>query len=273
MKTRSSSEKYLALFLLLLNISLNMKAQVYHKEEITPELLDSLSKYPQGTLESDLYYQLVLEKYPNTQEAYMGRSVSYNKRGEHARGFQLLNKAVELNPLQNLGYRAFVKLYMMHDYKGALTDVLQLDTLSGKSKPAVWGEDMDMFIGLCFLLLENTQDAKLYLNKSINRISEQYGKQWNFARSFMYLGITLYKEKNYPEALVAFTSMAEAYPNSTEAYYYQAACHKEQNNISEMQKQAQQALECYKKQGTEKNPYFEMPFQVYYSMITDLLKQ
>jgi hypothetical protein len=102
--------KIASLLLFILGTILPMKAQQTNTMEITKDLLDSLSEYPQGTLQSDLYYQLVLEKYPNTHEAYMGRSVSYNKRAEHAQGFQLLNKAVELNPLQNLGYRAFVKL-------------------------------------------------------------------------------------------------------------------------------------------------------------------
>ncbi len=64
-----------------------MPAQSKQTMEITQKLLDSLSAYPQVTMQSDLYYKLVLEKYPNTHEAYMSRSVPYNKGGEHATGY------------------------------------------------------------------------------------------------------------------------------------------------------------------------------------------
>jgi len=111
-------------------ISCNGPAQNKQTIEITQKLLDSLSAYPQVSMQSDLYYKLVLEKYPNTQEAYMSRSVAYNKGGEHATGFAMLNRAVELAPIQNLGYRALVKLYMMQDYEGLLQDCLRFDSLS-----------------------------------------------------------------------------------------------------------------------------------------------
>jgi tetratricopeptide (TPR) repeat protein len=169
--------------------SCKVPAQNKQTIETTQKLLDSLSAYPQVSIQSDLYYKLVLEKYPNTQEAYVSRSVAYNKGGEHATGFAMLNRAVELAPIENLGYRTFVKLYMMHDYEGALRDCLRLDSLTSYAKPGVWGEDLDMVVGLCYLQLSDFPKARLRFTNSINEVTKRSGKQWNSPRVFLYLGI------------------------------------------------------------------------------------
>src|SRR5436190_23342230 len=87
------------LFAISITFIISCKGQNKQTIEITDKLLDSLSVYPQLTMQCDLYYKLFLEKYPNTHEAYMSRSVPYNKMGEHATGFAMLKRAVELAPV------------------------------------------------------------------------------------------------------------------------------------------------------------------------------
>lgn len=242
--------------------------------ERTEQLLDSLSVYhpetSQLSLQSDLYYKLFIEKYPDTHEAHMSRSIPYNKTGEHAIGFEMLNNAVELAPAENLGYRAFVKLYMMHDHQGALNDCLRLDSLSNFSKPGVWGEDMDMVIGLCYLQLNDLQNARIRFTDSIRSVTKRSGKEWNPPRVFMYLGITLMKEQAYREAISMFNELIQLYPNFSEAYYYRSQCYsslKDQKNAKESMKKCKQVFEKY---GAEKNPYFELPYQIYPSMLSEM---
>lgn len=250
---------------------ISCKAPVQNKEviEITPKLLDSLSAYSQLTLQSDMYYKLYLEISPNTHEAHMSRSVPYNKTGEHAIGFAMLNKAVELEPKLNLGYRAFVKLYMMHDYEGALQDCLRLDSLTSYAKPGVWGEDMDMVIGLCYLQLNDFQKARLRFTNSIKKVTKESGKQWNSPRAFLYLGITLMKEKAYTEAIQVFDEIIQLNPNFSEAYYYKAQCYSSQKDLKNNEATLEKFREVYKKYGAEKNPYFELPYQIYPSMLVE----
>ena len=264
--------KYLRFIFTVLILTILSKAYCQNKQplETSQELLDSLSKFPQGTMENDLYYKLFLDKYPNTQEAYMSRSVSYNKRGDNAVAFAMLNKAVELNPIQNLGYRAFVKLYMMHDYDGALNDCLQLDSLASNSKPAVWGEDMDQVIGLCYLQINDYKNAKLYLNNSISRITKRNGKKWNSPRTFLYLGISLLKDKLYKQAIEVFDELIGLNPNYSEAYYYKAKSYYEQSDVINAKNSLQECKRKFEKYGIEKNAYFEMPYQIYFSMLSDL---
>ncbi|HZV68658.1 MAG TPA: tetratricopeptide repeat protein [Saprospiraceae bacterium] len=209
-----------------------------------------------------------MEKYPNTQEAYMSRSVAYNKAGEHATGFAMLNRAVELVPIQNLDYRTFVKLYMMHDYEGALQDCLRLDSLTSYSKPGVWGEDMDMVIGLCYLQLNDFQHARIRLSNSIKEVTKRSGKQWNSSRAFLYLGITLMKEKAYSEAIQVLDELIQLNPNYAEAYYYKAQCFSAQKDLINAEATLVKCRQVFEKYGAERNPYFELPYQIYPSMLS-----
>ncbi|MES2679415.1 MAG: tetratricopeptide repeat protein [Bacteroidota bacterium] len=214
-----------------------------------------------------------MEKYPNTHEAYMSRSVAYNKGGEHATGFAMLNRAVELAPIQNLGYRAFVKLYMMHDYEGALQDCLRLDSLTSYAKPGVWGEDMDMVIGLCYLQLKNFQKARSLFTNSINTVTRESGKQWNSPRVFLYLGITLMKEKAYSQATQVLNELIQLNPNYSEAYYYKAQCYSALKDLKNAEATLEKCKQVFKKYGAEKNAYFELPYQIYPFMLSDLSSQ
>ena len=251
-------------------LSCKVLAQNEQTIEITQKLLDSLSAYPQLTVQSDLYYELVLEKYPNTHEAYMSRSVPYNKGGEHATGFAMLNRAVELAPIQNLGYRAFVKLYMMHDYEGALEDCLRLDSLTSYAKPGVWGEDMDMVIGLCYLQLNDFQKARSRFKNSIDIVTRKSGKEWNPPRVFLYLAITLMKEKAYAEASQVLDKLIRLNPNYSETYYYKAQCYSSRKDLKNAEATIEKCRQVFQKYGAEKNPYFEIPYQIYPSMLSDL---
>jgi tetratricopeptide (TPR) repeat protein len=257
------------LFAMTFLISCKAPGQNKQTIEITDKLLDSLSVYPQLTMQCDLYYKLFLEKYPNTHEAYMSRSVPYNKTGQHAIGFAMLNKAVELAPILNLGYRAFVKLYMMHDYEGALLDCLRLDSLTSYAKPGVWGEDMDMVIGLCYLQLNDFQKARFRFTNSINTVTKEVGKEWNSPRAFLYLGITHMKEKAYSQAIKVLDELIQLNPNYSEAYYYKAQCYSALKDLINAEATLEKCRQVFGKYGAEKNAYFELPYQIYPSMLSD----
>jgi tetratricopeptide (TPR) repeat protein len=258
------------IFAMSISLMISCKAPGQNKQtlEIPQQVWDSLSAYPQLTMQCDLYYKLILERYPNTHEAYMSRSVPYNKTGEHAAGFAMLNKAVDLAPVQYLGYRTFVKLYMMHDYEGALQDCLRLDSITAYAKPGVWGEDMDMVIGLCYLQLNDLEKAHLRFTNSINKVTKEVGKDWNSPRVFLYLGITLMKEKAYSKAIQAFDELIQLNPNFSDAYYYKAQCYNALKDSRNAEASLEKCKQVFEKHGSEKNPYFELPYRLYPSMLS-----
>src|SRR5690606_9968987 len=191
---------------------------------MTNKQLDSLGKYPQGSVENDLFYEIYIKKYPDVAEAWKGKSISYNKRGDYAKGFKYLNKAVELNPIDHLGYRGWVKLYMMHDYKGALNDFLSLADIAGDKDLYAWGENLNKLIGLCYLKIKKYDLALNYLNKSILEITEKSGEDWVAPRTYLYLGIVYGLLSDDKNAIEVFNKLNRIYPRFSEGYFYKVKC-------------------------------------------------
>lgn len=266
-------KKHFFVAVMVVFVTLIACAQTPQKVAITDKLLDSLSVYKQLTLQNDLYFKLFAEMYPSTHEAYMGRSVAYNKTGSPSVGFALLNKAVQINPQLNLGYRAFVKLYMMHDYEGALLDCLRLDSITHFAKPGVWGEEMDMVIGLCYLQLNDLPRAHERLTNTLLSVTKAHGKDWVPPRALLYLAITLMKENAYTQAISRFDELIQLCPNFSEAYYYKAVCYKLQKDTKSAEATLTTCRQVFAKFGAEKNPYFELPFQIYASMLSEFSLQ
>jgi tetratricopeptide (TPR) repeat protein len=133
----------------------------------------------------------------------------------------------------------------------------------------VWGEDMDVVIGLCHLQLNDFQKARLRFTNSIHRITQKSGKQWNSPRVFLYLGITLMKEKAYSQATRVLDELIELYPNYAEAYYYKAQCYRSLKDLKNAEATLNKCKQVFEKYGAEKNAYFELPYQIYPSMLSD----
>ena len=58
-------------------------------------------------------YEKAIEYDQDNSDAWMERSVSFNKAGDFHKGFEYLDKAVELDPKLHLGYRGWIRLRKM----------------------------------------------------------------------------------------------------------------------------------------------------------------
>ncbi|MBG7610769.1 tetratricopeptide repeat protein, partial [Polaribacter sp. BAL334] len=104
-------------------------------------------------------YEKAIEYDQNNSDAWMERSVSYNKSGDFKQGFEYLNKAVELNPTSHLGYRAWIRLRKIRDYDKALADFDRLDSLTPNFVDAPWGENIDFLRGECYFGIKDYRKA------------------------------------------------------------------------------------------------------------------
>ena len=84
----------------------------------------------QGVYLSQSYFEILKFQQPTNAEIYFEQSVPFNKRGDYERGFELLDQAVALNPRVYLGYRGYMKLRFLRDFKGALIDFDKLDNIT-----------------------------------------------------------------------------------------------------------------------------------------------
>jgi tetratricopeptide (TPR) repeat protein len=199
----------------------------------------------------------------------MQKSVPFNKRGQYSEGFKLLNKAVDIAPVENLGYRGYIKLYMHHDFNGAITDFLRLDLLTPNVADAPWGEDIYHVIGLAYKELGELDSAQKYFNKSIIEKTNLLGEEWVDVKTFLYFGIVEYELGNYLEAIELFDKALSYSKTFTEAYYYIALANKKINKPIESCNDLDSSYLYFNKGYYMSNPYYELPNQIYLSTITN----
>lgn len=231
--------------------------------------VDSLGKFGQGTVQKDLYYTILLENYPENDLGWHGKSVSYLKRGNLSEGFRCLNRAVELNPVNNLGYRGWVKLYMFHDYDGALSDFKRLDSLTPSVQDAPWGEDICKLMGICYLELGEFKNALMSFKQAISETERTVGSDWIEQRTLFYYSVALRKVGEIDQALESINNLLEKDPSYPEALFEKASLL--QNNDMTL---ALNLLDSCERNMHEQNtnPYFELPLQLYQSDIDQLKK-
>jgi tetratricopeptide (TPR) repeat protein len=223
--------------------------------------------FPQGTVQEQWCFEQALKADPTFAEAWMQKSVSHNKRGHYAEGFRLLDQAVELKPVEYLGYRGYVKLYMLHDYEGAIDDFMRLDTLTPGIRDAPWGEDIYHVLGLAHKQLGEYETARYFFNKSIESISTEQGEDWVDVRTFFYNGLVSFEMADTSEALYNLNKAIDLFDQFTEAHYHKgrilASLNKRGEACTHFRKSAQFFQEGY----IYTNSYYELPDQIYLSDI------
>jgi len=155
-----------------------------------------LAAQMQGVLFSQSLFEILKVQDPENDKIYFEQSVPFNKRGYYAKGFSLLDRAVELNPKIHLGYRGYMKLRFLRNYDAALKDFNRLDTLTPNFVDAPWGEDIDFLRGEAYFGLGDYEKAINHFKKSI----ENQGEDWVDNQTYVFLGLSAYKMGKLQEA-------------------------------------------------------------------------
>lgn len=116
----------------------------------------------QGTYFSQFMFTVLARQFPDYSNVYHEQSVAFNKRGLYHEGFKLLDKAVSLNPKEHLGYRGWMKLNKLKDYKGAIMDFERLNKLKPNTVNIVQGENINYLLATAYQGLENYNKSKEY---------------------------------------------------------------------------------------------------------------
>ena len=146
---------------------------------------------------------------------YMSYSIHLNKAGDFENGFKYLNKAVELDPKQHLGYRGWIRLRKMRDYDKALLDFDRLDSLTPNYVDAPWGENIDFLRGECHFGKKDYPKAIELFNRSIKNQNED----WADIHSFVYLGLCEYELGNYEKSIQEFQRALNQTEYVPESYF------------------------------------------------------
>ncbi|QNK78286.1 tetratricopeptide repeat protein [Winogradskyella sp. PAMC22761] len=174
-----------------------------------------IAEHSQGLYLSQSMFEILKFQNPDYSDVYFEQSVAFNKRGEYAKGFELLDKAVELDPKLHLGYRGWMKLRKLRDFDNALSDFNTLDSLTPKFVDAPWGEDIDFLRGECYFGKKNYQKAIELFNRNIKNQKED----WADIHSFVYLGLCEYELGNYEKSISEFQRALKQTDNVPESHF------------------------------------------------------
>ena len=222
------------------------------------------ASHQQGVSLSQSMFEILKYQDPSNDRIYFEQSVPYNKRGYYKKGFQLLDKAVEIDPKMHLGYRGYMKLRFLRDFKGAIEDFNRLDSLTPNVVDAPRGEDIDFLRGEAYFGLKNYEKAKFHFKRSI----ENQGEGWADIQAFVYTGLSEYELDNLEEAQKQFEKALDQSKFTVEAHLGLAKIYKVKGEVekSEIHLDKAEKFFSYKRNDS----YYEYLNEVNKSDITSL---
>ncbi|WP_298529533.1 tetratricopeptide repeat protein [uncultured Christiangramia sp.] len=218
----------------------------------------------QGYSFSQSVFEILKYQDPENDRIYFEQSVPYNKRGYYEKGFQLLDKAVEIDPKMHLGYRGYMKLRFLRDFEGALKDFNKLDSLTPNVIDSPWGEDIDFLRGEAYFGLENYEKSIIHFKRSI----ENQGEGWADIQAFVYTGLAEHELGNLEEAKKYFENALNQSKYTVEAHLGLAKLYKENGELEKSESHLDKAQKYFSyKRNDSYNEYLN---EIYKSDITSL---
>lgn len=217
----------------------------------------TFASHLQGACLSQSMFEILKFQDPSNDRIYFEQSVPYNKRGYYEKGFRLLDKAVEIDPKMHLGYRGYMKLRFLRDFKGALEDLDRLDSLTPGVVDTPWGEDIDFLRGEAYFGLENYEKSKFYFKRSI----ENQGEDWADIQAFVYTGLSELELGNRKQAKNHFDKALNQSKYTVEAHIGLARIYLENAELEKSKFHLDKAEEYFSYKRND--PYNEYLNEVY----------
>lgn len=229
----------LFLFLCLEMTAQNCEAFLYFKDTLQYEAC-KLAEQRKGHYQFSREYQEALdraiEKCDYFSDAYRHKSVAYLKSGDFLNWKKLMDKAVELDPKEHLGYRGWCRYQFFRDYQGAIDDIEKLDSLIDYDIGFSVNGDYHLNIAkaICYKALNQKE-------KAIRIILDQLADENHLVGIYDYLHLgKLYLETNQLEkAKIALIRQSEE-NNLAENQFYLSM-------VFKMQKDREAYLNCLRK--------------------------
>lgn len=217
------------------------------------ELYVNSSDFAQGSRESQILLDSVLQICPDFDEGWRTKSIPYLKRGDFLTWRLLIDKAVALNPKEHLGYRGWCRYQFLRDYEGALEDLKQLDSLKagGDTGYSVNGDyHLQVAKALCYKGLGEKEMAVQLIEKQLSSGSYSPGMY-----DYLHLAV-LYLELDKPQrAIPALEKQEVACPRLSENAYYLALAYRRSGQPEQARPYLEKARELYLAGRHRTDPY------------------
>ena len=273
---KSSSILFLISLLLSINATSQPNCYYYYPEGSRCReaclMSEKVLEKPQGSWQSQQGLDSLLVLCPNFAYGWQQKSIPYLKRGDYASWKKYLDKAVELDPNGDLGYRAGCLFDILRDYKSALSDLERLEQITNSKILGMnAGGDLDLRVikALCQRELGQIQNCLKTFEEMVllNEQKKQIG-----IYEYHYYGTTLFRLKKFDEALIMFEKQLTQYNKFADTHYYMGCIYENQNKIEVAKKYFIEAEKNYKLGYFNNDAYdITLPDQIYLKNITNKL--
>ncbi|OYX26587.1 MAG: hypothetical protein B7Z06_05405 [Flavobacteriales bacterium 32-35-8] len=218
-------------------------------------------------------YQKILDESisidPTFDYAYWAKSIAYLKSGDFVTWKILIDNAVKLNPKSHLGYRGWCRYQFFRDYKGAIQDIEELDSLVdydiGHSQNGTY--HLNIAKGLCYKAIDEKEKAIKIIENQIKRNNEE---DFIGAYDYLHLGVLYLETGNFEKALEALVKQSEI-NDLAENQYYSALAYKALKNQVEYKACLEKAKELYVNGSKMFDPYSDPMDKIYLENIENEL--
>lgn len=210
---------FLSIFILV--IYTNLQAQVNCNSvegencKKACEILNNDSS-TQGSQQSQENFAKVIALCPGFSHAYMEKSIPYLKRGDFVSWKKLIDKAVELDPANQLGYRGWCRFQFLRDYEGAIEDFNKLEKYRPGNLGYSQNGNYNLYVAkaICFSALNQKEKAVEILE---NLFKTKYYNAGLF--DYYQLGVTYFETGNHDKALENFEKQSKVYDFAENIYF------------------------------------------------------
>jgi tetratricopeptide (TPR) repeat protein len=224
----------------------------------------------QWTREGQIKFDEAIKLCPKLDYAYMEKSVPYLKSGDFIEWRRLMDKAVEINPLGRLGYRGWCRYQFIRDYKGAIADFEQLDSMT--QFDIGYSQNGDYQLNIAKALCYRAIGEK---NKAMEIIQKQLSEKGYSPMTYDYLHLGVLKmEIGDSKGAIEYLKKSIAYNDYlAEPYYYLALIYKKQKLSKDFKENIEKAKSYYLKGYKRFDPYTHPMDKVYLSDIERELRE
>jgi tetratricopeptide (TPR) repeat protein len=210
-------------------------------------------------------YNKALEICPDYHPAYKSKSIAYLKTGDFIMWKKLIDKAVEMSPLDHLDYRGWCRFQFFRDYKGAIADIERLQKSVGID--AGFGQNgmyhLNIARALCYKMLGEKDKAIEIIEKHLNVDNSDTGLYVNY-----HLGILYYEKGAFEKALSTFNKQTQEH-SFAENEYYKSLVYKALNKTQEQKQALEKSLKLYQEEVFMRDVYSHQVDKIYFLQVKE----
>ena len=220
---------WIIIFFQNISTAQNCNVFLYQKDTLQYEaclIAEDAYQYYQYSREYQEILDKAIEKCPHFSYAYRNKSTAYLKSGDFITWKYLIDKAVEYDFRENIGYRGWCKFQFFRDYQGAIDDIEALEAVSkGNIGYSAGGQyHLKVAKALCYKQLGDIDKAisimEQYMIDSTNQIS---------VFDHLHLGVMYLETGTYDKAITQL-NLQTTQNDLAENQYYLALCHQKMGN-------------------------------------------